>query len=122
MSKSRIRNVRVDVNKRLIPMNSLRILATDILKHLEKITDPDKRRDHLVDHLAGAIDAHCVLLQRALCVHCGNGVPLIYVKKWDEHLHNGEVTCIASGPRKIMGIEPETQHILQRIKYGRSLS
>jgi len=122
MSKTPIKGVQVDANKRLITMVALRQLADDIMEHLEEITDPDKRREHLVDHLAGAIDAHCVLLQRALCLHCGNGVPLVYVKKWDEHLHNGELTCIASGPRKIMGIEPETQHILQRIKYGRSLS
>jgi len=117
-----IKGVQVDASKRVIPMKALRALADDILEHIEEITDPDKRREHLVDHLAGAIDAHCVLLQRALCVHCGNGVPLVYVKKWDEHLHNGELTCIAGNARKIMGIEPETQHILQGSKHGRPLS
>ncbi|KKL45914.1 hypothetical protein LCGC14_2350870 [marine sediment metagenome] len=119
MSKTPIKGVQVDANKRLITMVALRQLADDIMEHLEEITDPDKRREHLVDHLAGAIDAHCVLLQRALCLHCGNGVPLVYVKKWDEHLHNGELTCIASGPRKIMGIEPEQMHVIQGSKNGR---
>lgn len=100
----------VDARKRVISMTALRALADDILEHIEEITDLDKRREHLVDHLAGAIDAHCVLLQRALCIHCGHGVPLLYVKKWDDWLHNGELTCVASRAREIMGIEPEKQH------------
>ena len=124
MDETLIRGVQVDSSKRVIPMKMLVELAKDMLAHIEEITDPDERLQHLVDHLAGTIDAHCVLLQRALCIHCGNGVPLVYVQRWGEHLHNGELTCIASGPRKIMGIEPEQQHVivLQGDKHGRPIS
>lgn len=102
--------IRVNEKKRLITRAALRELANDIMEHIEEITDPDKRRDHLIEHIAGAIDAHCVLLQRALCVHCGNGVPLVWVEKWHDWLHNGELTCIAGRAREVMGIDPESQH------------
>ena len=105
--------VSVDESKRVITIAALGELADDLLEHLEAIADPDERRQHMVDHLAGAIDAHCVLLQRALCVHCGNDVPLIYVEKWDDWLHNGELTCIAGRARDIMGIDPATAHNLK---------
>jgi hypothetical protein len=105
--------VNVNAKKRVIKPGMLRELAKDVLDHLSKIDDPVEREEHMVAHFAGAIDAHCVLLQRALCVHCGNGVPLLYVKQWNDWLHNGELTCIAGRAREIMGIEPQEQHILQ---------
>ena len=108
--------VKLNAKKRVMTMTALRQLADDVLDHLSKITDTIERRDHMVEHFAGAIDAHCVLLQRALCVHCGNGVPLEYVEKWNDWRHNGELTCIAGRAREIMGIEPECQHILQDAK------
>ena len=92
--------VKVNAKKRVVPIETLCALASDIFEHLEEIQDPDKRHAHLVEHLAGLIDAHCVLLQRALCVHCGNGVPLEYVAKWDDWLHNGELTCVAERARR----------------------
>lgn len=102
--------MRIDSSKRVIPIEALRHTATDILKHQDDIPEREDQITHLTEHLAGVIDAHCLLLQRALCVHCENDVPLIYVKKWDEHLHNGELTCIATKARNVMGIEPDTQH------------
>lgn len=105
--------VRVKSKKRVITMAMLRELAKDVLDHLSKIDDPEKREAHMVEHFAGVIDAHCVLLQRALCVHCGHGVPLEYVAKWDDWLHNGELTCVAGRAREVMGIQPQCQHILQ---------
>lgn len=105
--------MRVDSNKRVIPIETIHALACDILEHLEEIDDPLKREAHLVEHLAGLIDAHCILLQRALCVHCGNGIPLEYIAKWDDWLHNGELTCVAGRARDIMGIDPKEQHIVQ---------
>lgn len=110
----------LDPKKRLIPESHLRQLAADILVCLDAvpIAEVQVRISHLAEHLAGTLDAHCVLLQRALCVHCGNDVPLIYVEKWGEHLHNGELTCIASTSRAIMGIEPETQHLTKETGRG----
>ncbi len=102
--------MRIDSSKRVIPMGALRQTAQDILKHHREIESEEGQLDHLVAHLAGVIDAHCFLLQRALCVHCANDVPLVYVEKWGEHLHNGELTCVASTARNVMGIEPDTQH------------
>lgn len=110
--------VRMNEKKRVMKMGMLRELARDVLAHLAEITDTVEREAHMVAHFAGAIDAHCVLLQRALCVHCGNGVPLEYVEKWNDWLHNGELTCIAGRAREIMGIQPEEQHILQDSENG----
>ena len=110
--------VRVGARKRLIPEAHLRQLAEDILEHQAQIEGADAILDHLVEHLKGVIDAHCVLLQRALCVHCGNGVPLVFVEQWGDFLHNGEVTCIASAAREIMGIEPTKMHILRETGNG----
>ncbi len=102
--------MRIDSSKRVLPMAAIRQTATDILEHQDAIPGRKEQIEHLAEHIAGVIDAHCFLLQRALCVHCANDVPLVYVKKWDEHLHNGELTCIATTARNVMGIEPDTQH------------
>lgn len=102
--------VMMDASKRVMTMPALRQAAADIIEHEETIATHEERVDHLAQHLAGVIDAHCVLLQRALCIHCQNEVPLIFVEKWGEHLHNGELSCVASKAREVMGIDPATQH------------
>ena len=99
------------IKKRLIPYAVLRHAARDALVDAHKRSSNGAQvADILAQHMAGIIDAHCILLQRALCIHCGNDVPLVFVEKWGEHLHNGELTCIAGTAREIMGVEPETLH------------
>ena len=100
----------VDSSKRLIGKAVLKQVAADILREQHDTMGYDNRLQNLTDHLAGVIDAHCILLQRALCIHCGNDVPLVYVEKWGEWLHNGEITCIAGTARDIMGLDPDTLH------------
>ncbi len=105
--------VAIDSKKRLIGKAVLEKVASDILHEQSKPLGYEARLDNLVEHLSGVIDAHCILLQRALCVHCGNDVPLVFVDKWGEWLHNGELTCIAGRARDIMGIDPETIHDME---------
>ncbi len=100
----------VNSKKRLISSDVLKLVAADILKEQHDTMGYENRLQDLTDHLAGVIDAHCIMLQRALCVHCGNDVPLVYVEKWGDWLHNGELTCIAGPAREIMGLDPETLH------------
>ncbi len=100
----------VNSKKRLIGKAVLKKVAEDILTEQHGIMGYDNRVQNLTEHLAGVIDAHCILLQRELCVHCGNDVPLVYVDRWGEWLHNGEITCIAGTARGIMGIDPDTLH------------
>lgn len=103
--------MRVDETKRLIPDGVLEKVASDTLLEQSNLIGYEERLYHLTEVLAGLIDAHCVLLQRELCVHCGNDVPLVYVEKWGEYLHDGELTCIAAKPMEIMGVDPERLHI-----------
>jgi hypothetical protein len=100
----------VDASKRVIPIEALRKVAEEILEHQPEFLTHDDKVAHLTEHLAGVVDAHCILLQRALCVHCENDVPLEYVEKWGEYLHNGELTCVAGRAREIMGVDAETLH------------
>ncbi len=102
--------MRVDDEKRLIPPAVLRTIAGDVINSIASAETTALALERTAEHLAGVIDAHCILLQRALCIHCGNGVPLAFVEKWGEWLHNGEVSCLSAGPMKIMGVDPESLH------------
>lgn len=104
--------MKVDASKRLIPRETMLVVAKDILRHQREGTLEDRVGD-LAEHLEGVIDAHCLLLQRALCPHCKGDVPLLYVERWGEWLHKGEVTCLASRAREIMGLDPETMHDIE---------
>lgn len=103
--------MRVDETKRLIPDEVLETVASDTLHEQSNLLGYERRLDHLTEVLAGLLDAHCILLQKALCVHCGNDVPLKYVEKWGEYLHNGELTCLSARSMGIMGVDPERLHV-----------
>lgn len=103
--------MRVDERKRLISRDVMEKVAGDILNSVGKTKSWEESLAVVAGHLEGVIDAHCILLQRALCVHCKSGVPLVYVEKWGEYLHNGELTCIASKPCEIMGLDPSRLHV-----------
>ncbi len=102
--------VGVDESKRLIPHNIMRLVAEDAIQSMALVETCEEKLEVLTACMSGIMDAHCVLLQQALCIHCKHRIPLVFIPKWGEWMHDGDLKCIASRASDVMGIDHKHLH------------